>query len=344
MSTSESGGSGGGGGGGAEVCDVCGGPATARCARCRGVWYCGPKCQRAAWGAHKLACAAAVAAAAAAASATAAGAAAGASESVAGGGTVAGGAPSAAATGTEGEGGGTGGLGAGTLRGIAAAVAQLASRKSGEQAAGAVGLAEIASAAHDNNRKMTDFQTAVVAAGGIPLLVRVLKAQGRNAERAVVAASVVLEGLAAYNPELGRTIGDAGAVPPLVALLDSHVAELRRRATSALRCLSAACGSAIVAAGGIPPLLALLSSLDVQAYSLAALSNMASVDNASAFTGVAVRSVPRIVALLASPTAAVWQAAVSMLYNLSRNDAIKPSIVSAASDCAASAAFFGPRA
>jgi hypothetical protein len=42
---------------------VCGGPAEAHCARCRAVAYCGPKCQRAAWPAHKIACAAAVAAA-----------------------------------------------------------------------------------------------------------------------------------------------------------------------------------------------------------------------------------------------------------------------------------------
>jgi hypothetical protein len=60
---SEAGAGAGGGGGGAGACCVCGGPATSRCARCRGVWYCGPKCQRAAWGAHKSACAAAVAAA-----------------------------------------------------------------------------------------------------------------------------------------------------------------------------------------------------------------------------------------------------------------------------------------
>ena len=31
---------------------MCGAPATLRCARWRRVWYCGPKCQRAAWGAQ----------------------------------------------------------------------------------------------------------------------------------------------------------------------------------------------------------------------------------------------------------------------------------------------------
>ncbi len=49
-------GDGSGGGGGTGACDVCGGPAEQRCARCRGVWYCGPKCQRAAWPTHKAVC------------------------------------------------------------------------------------------------------------------------------------------------------------------------------------------------------------------------------------------------------------------------------------------------
>ena len=56
-------------------CAVCGANSRSRCSRCHGEMYCGPQCQRAAWPAHKAACAAAVAAARARA-----GAAAGASE------------------------------------------------------------------------------------------------------------------------------------------------------------------------------------------------------------------------------------------------------------------------
>ena len=80
------------------------GPASLRCARCRGVRYCGPKCQREAWGAHKSACAAAVA--------------------------------------------------AGRHPGALALIAEQAR----------------------TNRKLVEFQEAVVAAGGIPLIVRALGA------------------------------------------------------------------------------------------------------------------------------------------------------------------------
>jgi MYND finger len=44
-------------------CAVCGANSRSRCSRCHGEMYCGPQCQRAAWPAHKAACAAAVAAA-----------------------------------------------------------------------------------------------------------------------------------------------------------------------------------------------------------------------------------------------------------------------------------------
>jgi ankyrin repeat protein len=40
----------------APDCAQCGGPATERCAGCRGVHYCGRPCQRASWPAHKVRC------------------------------------------------------------------------------------------------------------------------------------------------------------------------------------------------------------------------------------------------------------------------------------------------
>ena len=91
-------------------------------------WYCGPKCQRAAWGAHKSACAAAVAAAAAAARG-------GESAGEDGAGSCGGGGGSAAAVGAPresdagGGGSGTGGLSPAILREMAPAVAILGSRK-----------------------------------------------------------------------------------------------------------------------------------------------------------------------------------------------------------------------
>ena len=39
-----------------SICAQCGGPAAFDCARCKGVRYCGPKCQRAAWPGHRAAC------------------------------------------------------------------------------------------------------------------------------------------------------------------------------------------------------------------------------------------------------------------------------------------------
>ena len=112
---------------------MCGGTASLRCAWCRDVWYCGPKCQRAAWGAHKSACAAA--AAAAAARGAAEGAAAATSGGMDGGGGGGSGAPDARGA-PDGGDGGTGRLDAATLREVSGAVAMLGSRKAAERGVG----------------------------------------------------------------------------------------------------------------------------------------------------------------------------------------------------------------
>jgi hypothetical protein len=125
-------------------------------------------------GAHtsKSACAAAVAAAAARGGGE------GAREAVDAGGDGggAGGVSSPGESDAGGSGGGTGGLSAATLRAIASGVAMLGSRKPRDQAAGARALAEIIKrdVGHGNTRKLNEVQTAVVEAGGIPLLVRAL--------------------------------------------------------------------------------------------------------------------------------------------------------------------------
>ncbi len=68
------------------------------------------------------------------------------------------------------DGGGTGGLSAVTMREIASAiaVAMLASRKPQERAAGAYTLARIDhDVGLDSNRKLVEYQEAMVAAGGV---------------------------------------------------------------------------------------------------------------------------------------------------------------------------------
>ena len=74
----------------------------------------------------------------------------------------------------RGDGGsGSGSLSAATLREIAPAVAMLGSRKPQERSTGARTLARIAhDVCYGRNRKLVEFQEAVVAAGGIPLVVR----------------------------------------------------------------------------------------------------------------------------------------------------------------------------
>jgi hypothetical protein len=66
------------------------------------------------------------------------------------------------------------GLSAATLREIASAVAMLGSRKPQERAAGAGASTRIArdEVCIHSNRKLVEFQEAVVAAGGIPLIAR----------------------------------------------------------------------------------------------------------------------------------------------------------------------------
>jgi hypothetical protein len=233
--------------GGDGACDVCGGPASLRCARCRGVWYCGPKCQRAACGAHKSACAAAVAA-------VRGGGGGGESAGKAGADGVVGSPASGAAVAAPrepdagGGSGGTGGLSAATLREIARAVALLGSRKAKERVAGSRDLARIAKDGYNNNRKLVEFQEAVVAAGGVPLIVRALGA----AETAEYAAYVVLI-LSAYSSDCCVAIAAAGGIPPLIVLLASPSVHVQTDALNALCNLSASDENevAIASAGGL---------------------------------------------------------------------------------------------
>jgi HEAT repeat protein len=306
----------GGGGGGAGACDVCGGPATSRCARCRGVWYCGPQCQRAAWGAHKSACAAAVAAAAAAAGVARGGSA---ESAPAGGGGSGSGAPGALGTG---GGEGTGGLDAATLREVSRAVAMLGSRKAAERAAGTHTLRIVCGTIGASNRKRYDLQTAVVEAGGLPLLVRVLESRG-HADIVYTDAAVVVSALAAYSRDTLRALAAAGIIPPLIALLSSPSADVQHAATGALANvgISAENKVTIVSAGALPLLITLLSShsVGVQGAAAAALRNLgASAENKVAIATAG--AMPPLVVLLSSPSADVQETAAGALLMLSTND------------------------
>jgi hypothetical protein len=191
------------------VCDVCGTPAAARCARCRGVWYCGPKCQRAAWAAHKLVCVARGLDAAAAGSGASGGSAAGCSTNASANIT----AHSEASCGAGCDGGpdssssSSGGLDDNeTLRDIAGAVASLAS---GDYLSGFSTLFDIGEATHVGNRKRYEFQSAVAAAGGIPLLVRGLVSR-RGGCAGQTLGAYILQLLAVFNPDIRRAIAAAG--------------------------------------------------------------------------------------------------------------------------------------
>ena len=220
-----------GAGDGVAACAMAGSPR--RCgARCRGVAYCGPKCQRAAWGAHKLSCAAAVAASAARGGAEGARETAGTSGGGGGSSSSGSGAPGVDCD------GGTGGIDAATLRDVSGAVAMLGSRKATERAAGAHTLCSIKKLGGDSNRKLYEFQAAVVAAGGIALLVRVLESRGHDG-RVVADAAYVVRELALYSVDIQRAFAVAGAIPALVALLLCQSVDVQVEVAVALRGLGA---------------------------------------------------------------------------------------------------------
>jgi hypothetical protein len=148
----------------------------------------------------------------------------------------------------------------------------LGSRKGKERAAGARALVRIAaddSLNLKNNRMLYEYQEAVVAAGGIPLLVRALGAA--DVDAAHDAAYVVFV-LAAYSSDNHTAIAVAGGIPPLIALLRSPSVDVQKQAAGALGILSNNVENrvTIASAGGIPPLVALLASPSVDVRDAAA--------------------------------------------------------------------------
>ncbi len=103
-------------------------------------------------------------------------------------------------------------------RGVSGAVAMLGSCKAAERAAGVHTLVIICGTIGASNRRRYEFQMAVVEAGGIPLLVRVLESRGHAASVRAEAAGVV-ETLSKYSKDIMHALATAGAITPLAALL-----------------------------------------------------------------------------------------------------------------------------
>lgn len=270
-------GAGAGSGGGVGKCDLCGAPAAARCGRCRGVLYCGPKCQRAAWPTHKSDCAAAVAAAAAVA-------------------TKAG-----AATAAGGGGGGT----ASEVDETAAWVTRV-SACSGLGEAGARVAREACAFITAASRP----RRAALALGGLPApLVRLLDAA--DAEATAIDAATALTRLAETNVGGGRpsrACRDAGALPALLRAIGRWP---RAPAAAALTMVTLLLGDPVaqdmaIDAGGVGVLVAALRCADTgEAMSVALALGMLLEGNAGVRargTAVAAGAIPAVCRLIAAPT------------------------------------------
>lgn len=249
--------------------------------------------------------------------------------------------PLRAAAARDGGGGGSGGSGGGgerissgcgddapdaaIQREVSSAVARLGSRDADEQAAGLRVLFDLAERALCNNRDMCDFQTALVAAGGIPPFVRMLGPRYGMRER--VCAAGVLICLCQFCPvALRRALVDAGVVPRLMALVMSASipAETQAVVVSALRSLTTADDTAdaeIVRAGGIPRFVFFLHSpLDALRAASAAMLSGLSEQQGAAFAAAAAGAIPQLIVMLkAVPTDGVLEAerAADVLRNIS---------------------------
>jgi hypothetical protein len=105
----------------------------------------------------------------------------------------------------------------------------LGSRMAAERAAGVHTLTRICEKMGDSNRKLCEIQTAVVEAGGIPLLVRVLESRGTTVwfgRRLRGARARVVQ----HGCQASVCRGWAGVIPPLTALLSSSAADVQPHA------------------------------------------------------------------------------------------------------------------
>ena len=216
----------------------------------------------------------------------------------------------------------SGGLDDETLRDIAGAVASLAS---GDYLSGFSTLFDIGEATHVGNRKRYEFQSAVAAAGGIPLLVRGLVSR-RGGCAGQTLGAYILQLLAVFNPDIRRAIAAAGGTEILTELLSSPDAGVRERAAGVLAQMNEGdVDEKIVPESVVRPMVAGLLSptvtLGIQEQVVAFLHAKSSGGRANAATNrlliAAAGAVPPLVSLLSSPSIWVQKYSANTLWNLS---------------------------
>ena len=167
------------------------------------------------------------------------------------------------------------GFRAARLREIPVAMTILDSREAGDREAGVHILARTVDAllrsvhASDTSedagfRTLSELQSAVCDAGGVALLVRVLRDSHAVSDNIGCHTDIVflLRTLSESNTTIGGAVAAAGGIAPLVALLESTSVDVQSETAGALCNLAADHATAvmIVAARGIPRLEALLRS------------------------------------------------------------------------------------
>lgn len=175
---------------------------------------------------------------------------------------------------------------------IPAAVVMLGSREATDRESGLSMLVAIVDGclgpAEDDEsyRSMrSELQAAVFAAGGIPVLARVLKSCYDASDAAALREGItyLIQVLSARNTTVCHALSGDGCIVPLIALLSSTSKDVLVNTAGALENLCAgddATAARIVSAGGIPRLMALLqsSSRHVRENALDALHVLRSVD------------------------------------------------------------------
>jgi hypothetical protein len=196
---------------------------------------------------------------------------------------------------------------------VAAAAELLSSHRVGERATGIAALRHLSS--------LDDFEDALITAGGIVPLVRVMSVPHSDSGVHAGAASVV-KSLAAGSLITCRALVAAGCIPPLVALASSSAvgAQVCEDAAAALFTLiddddDAAGAIAVAEAGGIAPLVKQLESRTLFPRVVAALHRLSTSD-ASAVAIAAAGGIPMLLALMGAREVASPDAAAT-LFNVS---------------------------
>lgn len=145
-----------------------------------------------------------------------------------------------------------------------------------------------------HNTRPQPYQTAIVAAGVMPLLIAMLRAEPCK-------ATMALEGIALQ----GHSNAIIAAMPSLVDLLRSHWPDVREAAATAMSNLvegSQQSTDAAIAAGAVPMLVAMLKSdhLKLQEKAANAVGNLAAGSQQSSDAVIAAGALPLLVAMLRS--------------------------------------------